>query len=189
MTNRLTILHADEGDVVSKGQAFLGLFLKAQGRIFAYILTLLPHRDDAEDVMQEASAFMWDKFDERNPPEDFVAWGCRIAYFRIKEYRRKHRRQRVTFSDEILEQLSGIMVEEPTALRLDERFEALAHCLGKLDRRDRELLVERLEEGATTLSTAERAGRSVDAVYKAMAKVRRALYECVERTLAAERRP
>ena len=187
MTNRLAILVADEGDVVSKGQAFLGLFLKAQGRIFAYILTLLPHRNDAEDVMQEASKFMWEKFDERNPPKDFAAWGCRIAYFRIKEYRRACRRQRVTFSDEILEQMSGTMVEETMALQLEERHEALVHCLGKLGRRDRELLVERFEEGASTLSTAKRVGRSVDAVYKAMARVRRMLYDCVERRLAAER--
>jgi RNA polymerase sigma-70 factor, ECF subfamily len=189
MMNRIGTLITDENDVASKGQTFLALFLKAQGRIFAYILALLPHRADAEDVMQEVSMFMWNKFDERNPPGDFVAWGCRIAYFRIKEYRRAHRRHRVTFSDEILEQLSGIMVEETTALRLDERYEALSDCLGKLGRRDRELLVERLKEGATALSTAERIGRSADAVYKAMAKVRRALYDCVERTLAAERRP
>jgi RNA polymerase sigma-70 factor (ECF subfamily) len=189
MTNRLSTFLAAEDDTVSKGEVFLGLFLKAQGRIFAYILTLLPHRGDAEDLMQEVSLFLWNRFDPANPPADFVAWGCRVAYFRIKEHRRAHRRQRVIFSDDILEQLAGIMAEETTALRLDDRFEALARCLAKLGRRDRELIAERLQEGATTLSTAERVGRSVDAVYKAMARIRKALYDCVERTLAAEERP
>ena len=37
-------------------------------RLYAYILTLLPHRADADDVLQEASLVMWDKFDDRQPP-------------------------------------------------------------------------------------------------------------------------
>jgi RNA polymerase sigma-70 factor, ECF subfamily len=72
---------------VSKGKAFLGLFLKAQRRIFAYIFTLLPNRTDAEDVLQEVSKLMWERFDEADPPGDFVAWGCRIAFYKVMEHR------------------------------------------------------------------------------------------------------
>ena len=39
-------------------------------------------------MLQEVSVIMWEKFDERDPPADFVAWGCRIAYFRVRDYRR-----------------------------------------------------------------------------------------------------
>src|SRR5262245_5742011 len=66
----------------AKGRAFLRLFLQNERRLYAYILTLLPHRADADDVLQEASLVMWDKFDDANPPADFTAWGCRIAYFK-----------------------------------------------------------------------------------------------------------
>src|ERR1700679_514835 len=104
MANRIKTLLIDEDDVGSRSEAFLGLFLKAQGRIFAYILTLLPRRADAEDVLQETSVFMWRTFDEGNPPDDFVAWGCRVAYFRIKEHRRRQRRRPVMFGDSLLEQ-------------------------------------------------------------------------------------
>jgi RNA polymerase sigma-70 factor (ECF subfamily) len=64
----------------------------------------------------------------------------------------------------------------------------LAHCVDRLARRDRELLAERFKEGATVQSTAACLGRSVDAVYKALAKIRKTLYDCVARTLAAEGR-
>jgi RNA polymerase sigma-70 factor (ECF subfamily) len=178
---------AGEGDAYSKGRAFLGRFLKAERRIFAYILTLLPHRADAEDVLQEVSVIMWEKFEELAPPEDFVAWGCRIAYYRVRDHRRSQRRQRVVFSEAMLEHVAGAMAGSAT-LRLDERSEALAHCLEKLDGRDRDLLSERLKEGASVRSTAERFGRSVDVVYKALARIRRALHDCVARTLAAEGR-
>src|SRR5437879_12865989 len=78
----------------AKGKLFLAQFLKAERRIFAYILTLLPHRADAEDLLQQVSLIMWEKFDAQAPPEDFAAWGSRIAYFKIRDYRRTLRRSR-----------------------------------------------------------------------------------------------
>jgi RNA polymerase sigma-70 factor (ECF subfamily) len=173
---------------LAKGKAFLGLFLKAERRIFAYIFTLLPNRVDAEDVLQEVSKLMWEKFDEAHPPEDFVAWGCRIAFYKVMEYRRSQRRGRVIFSDVMLERVVEATSEHAGALRLDERLDALACCLGKLGRGDRQLLDERFQPGATVHSVAERLGRSADGVYKSLARLRRALHDCVERTIAAEGR-
>ena len=49
-------------------------------------------------------------------------------------------------------------------------------------------LSRRFAEGATTQSTATQVGRSADAVYKALAKIRQALFDCVTRTLAAAER-
>jgi RNA polymerase sigma-70 factor (ECF subfamily) len=173
-------------DSGSKARAFLGLFLETERRIFAYILTLLPHRADAEDVLQEVSAVMWGKFDENHPPDDFVAWGCRIAYFRVRLYFRSKRRQRVLFSEAMLERLAETMAEEAEALELSERLEALNGCFQKLGRRDRELIAERLKAGATVQSTAEALGRSVDTVYKAMSRIRKAVFDCVARALESE---
>jgi RNA polymerase sigma-70 factor (ECF subfamily) len=132
---------------------------------------------------------MWEKFDENHPPEDFIAWGCRIAYHKILHHRRSKQRQRVLFSEEMLERVAETLAEVSAALQLEERQQALDHCLGKLPQRDRDLLAERFKEGATPLSTAERVGRSVEAVYKAMARIRKALSDCVARTLTAEGRP
>jgi RNA polymerase sigma-70 factor (ECF subfamily) len=187
-SDRLGTLVAERSNAIPGGRAFLGQFLKAERRIFAYILTLLPHRADAEDVLQEVSVIMWEKFDEHDPPGDFVAWGCRIAYFRIQHHRREQRRGRVVFSEEMLRQLAETISDEAAALQLDERYEALTHCLGRLGRPDRELLTERLKEGATAQSAAASVGKSVDSVYKALAKIRKTLLDCVARTLAAEGR-
>jgi RNA polymerase sigma-70 factor (ECF subfamily) len=175
-----------EGD--SKVKLFLAQFLKAERRIFAYILTLLPHRADAEDLLQQVSLIMWEKFDAQAPPGDFAAWGSRIAYFKIRDHRRTLRRSRVIFSDAMLERVAQALADRAVELRLDERHEAMVRCLEKLERRDRELLAERFKEGTTTRSAAERVGLSVDAFYKAMARIRRLLDDCVTRTLASEGR-
>src|SRR5262249_6041691 len=89
-----------------KSKAFLRLFLQNERRLYAYILTLLPNRADADDVLQEASLVMWDKFDERDPPGEFTAWGCRIAYFKVLDFYKKSRRTRVQFSQAMLERVA-----------------------------------------------------------------------------------
>jgi RNA polymerase sigma-70 factor (ECF subfamily) len=178
-------LPAGDSGGLDKGKVFVGLLLKAERRIFAYIFTLLPNRADAEDVLQEVSKLMWEKFDEASPPEDFVGWACRFAFYKVMEHRRSVRRQGVIFSDSMLERVAETVSEHAAALRLDERRAALACCLGKLGRVDRQLLEARFREGATVQSVAKRLGRSADGVYKSLARVRRALHDCVERTIAA----
>src|SRR5262245_13219057 len=161
-----------------KGKAFLRLFLQNKRRLYAYIFTLLPRWSDAEDVLQEASLVMWDKFDERSPPTDFAAWGCRIAYFKVLDFYKKSGRSRVHFSQAMLERIADTAVDQAATLQLDERRAALAGCIEKLPAHDRDLLAHRLAEGATTQTTAAQVGRSVDAIYKALAKIRQLLFDC-----------
>jgi RNA polymerase sigma-70 factor, ECF subfamily len=171
-----------------KNKLFLRLFLQNERRLYAYILTLLPNRSDADDVLQEASLVMWDKFDEHTPPDDFAAWGCRIAYFKVLDFYKKCQRSRVKFSQAMLERVAETAIEHAGVLQLDARREALSGCIEKLSARDRDLLARRFTAGATTKSTSEEVGRSVEAVYKALARVRQALFECVQRALAQESR-
>jgi RNA polymerase sigma-70 factor (ECF subfamily) len=169
--------------VPAKDKVFLRLFLQNERRLYAYILTLLPNRVDADDVLQEASLVMWDKFDAQQPPNDFAAWGCRIAYFKVLDFYKKSQRSRVRFSQTMLERVSETALEQAATLQLDERREALTGCIEKLQPRDRDLLTCRFAEGATTQSTADKVGRSLEAVYKALAKIRQALFDCVSRRL------
>lgn len=170
-----------------KGKQFLRLFLQNERRFYAYVLTLLPNRADADDVLQEASLVMWDKFDDHRPPDDFAAWGCRIAYFKVLDLCKKRHRSRVVFSQAMLERLAETAAEHADALQLDERREALGGCLAKLRPRDRELLARRFTQDADVTAIAADFGRSADAIYKSLAKIRQALFDCVTRTLAAER--
>src|SRR5215468_7592228 len=96
----------------AKSARFLRLFLQNERRLYAYILTLLPNRADADDVLQDASLVMWDKFDDENPPEDFAAWGCRIAYFKVLDFGKKRQRSRIFFSQPLLERLAETAVEQ-----------------------------------------------------------------------------
>jgi RNA polymerase sigma-70 factor (ECF subfamily) len=174
---------------LEKSKLFLRLFLQNERRLYAYIFTLLPNPTDADDVLQEASLALWEKFDAAQPPTDFLAWARRVAYFKVLESYKSHKkadRALAQLSLVFLERVAETASEQAELLRLDDRREALAECVAKLRARDRELLASRYAEGATTQSAAEQLGRSVDAVYKALAKLRQALFDCVQRTLARE---
>jgi RNA polymerase sigma-70 factor (ECF subfamily) len=160
----------------------MALMTRHQRQIFAYIYTLVPDRHDADDLLQETSLVICEKFEEFTPGTDFVAWACQIAWWRIRYARQKFARAKVIFDDVVLEAVSrtaGTMREE-----LDERHEALAVCLQKLPLRDRELVLTRYEAGGGVVEAARRSGRSMDAAYKALNRLRKLLHDCVTDQLA-----
>jgi RNA polymerase sigma-70 factor, ECF subfamily len=169
-----------------KSKLFLPLFIRFERRIYAYIFTLVPRRADADDLLQEASLVMWDKFEAESPPNDFLAWGRRIAYHKVLDFYKKSRRSQARLSQLFLEKISESAGQPSLVPQLEDRREALAACVEKLPPRGRELLTYRFTEGATTQSTAERAGLSVEAVYKSLAKLRQSLFECVQKMIAKE---
>ena len=159
------------------------LMTRHQRQIFSYIYVLVPNRTDAEDLLQETSLLICEKFHEFREGTDFVAWACQIAYWRIRYSRQKFARSKVVFDQEIVDvvaQTAGQMTEE-----LDDRHEALGRCLEKLPSRDRDLLMARYEPGGGVEEAARRSGRTVTTAYKALARLRKLLLDCVSTRLAA----
>ncbi|MCK4629078.1 MAG: hypothetical protein KAT56_08735, partial [Sedimentisphaerales bacterium] len=66
---------SDKQPDISNTERFLKLLMANDKRIYAFILTLVPGRIDADDLMQETVTIMWRKFDDFEPGRDFVAWG------------------------------------------------------------------------------------------------------------------
>jgi RNA polymerase sigma-70 factor (ECF subfamily) len=59
--------------------------------------------------------------------------------------------------------------------------------MGKLPAGDRQLVQRCYSDSATSFKTiAEEAGRPVNTVYKALNRIRRALQQCIDRTLSTE---
>jgi RNA polymerase sigma-70 factor, ECF subfamily len=173
-----------EGEQGERRERFLQLFLANERRIYAFILALVPSWSDADDLLQETSAVMWRKWDEFAPGTDFVAWALRIARYEVLSYRRRQVRDRTLFSDRTDELLADHA--EAMGRAADARRDALEACLAKLSGRDRELIRLRYQPGATTQEAAERAGRSLKAVYKALNRIHEQLLMCIRKRLTVE---
>ncbi len=161
---------------------FVRLLLANERRIHTYIMSMLTNWADADDVLQEVSIVLWRKFDEFKPGTDFGAWASRTAYYTTLNFLQKKKRNPILFSHEFIEQVA----EKASTIGddLEARHAALAECIAKLSRRDRDLINRRYQGDATTKDVAESLGRPVKAVYKSLNRIYATLFECVERRLA-----
>jgi RNA polymerase sigma-70 factor (ECF subfamily) len=89
------------------------------------------------------------------------------------------------FDDELVNQLADDAVA--LAPVHDGHREALEHCLEKLPAAQRELVLTAYTKGTRMDELATRRGQTPMALYKLLHRIRQALLECVERTLAQEK--
>ncbi len=161
----------------------VSLWTRHQRQVFAYIHALVPNRHDSDDLLQETSVVVCKKFDDFTHGTDFVAWACQIAFWQIRAARQKFARSKVIFNQEIVDKMSAQFME--LSREVDERHEALGKCLEKLPVRDRELLLTRYERGHGVEEAARRSGRTMEAAYRALNRLRKLLFDCVTNQLAA----
>ena len=153
------------------------LMMKYQRRLFAYIHTLVPYRSDAEDILQETSLTICEKFKDFEIGTNFYSWACQIAYWKVRSARKKFAMAKVVFNQEVMDVISqtrGQMEEE-----LDYRHQALGKCLNKLSERDRRMVLTRYESGKNVAVAAQACGRTVQGAYKALNRIRKVLFDCV----------
>ncbi len=159
---------------------FTRLFIESQGSLYGYIATLLPHRDDAEEVLQRTSMVLWQKWDKFDPNQGFLPWARGIALNEVRNLLRRSERRNVHLSEPVLEMLVSEMEDRSH----DHRTAALSACLERLQRRQRELL-EQCYLGAIGINAvAESIGSSPAALYMRLHRIRKSLIECIDREVA-----
>jgi RNA polymerase sigma-70 factor, ECF subfamily len=164
-------------------EEFARQFSRNARRIYGFVMTLVFNYHDAEEVFQNTSVVLWNKFGDFRPGSDFFAWASRVAYYEVLSLMKQRRRSR-TFSDETLE----LLASEAMAVshRSSERYEALEECLGHLAPTDRALLQERYYYQRPPKQIATMQSRSIHSVYRALNRIHNALLNCVQRNLARE---
>lgn len=155
-----------------------------QNSLYGYILSLLPDRSAARDVLQDVSVTAWQKRDDFTPGTSFFAWASRIAYFHVLNHRRKMSRDRLVFDDDVLDYLAERQLDRVE--EADRRGVALKVCLEKLPPEQRRLVEERYAEGGSVQRIAADSGRSVGAISQSLYRIRETLMKCIEQTLASE---
>lgn len=163
-------------------ELFLALFTRCQGRIQAFIRTLVPDPGQADDVFQATSLVLWRSFATFRRDADFLPWAIGTARHQVLLHWRTRRRDRHVFGDALLADLAD--VAETAVDAAESRLAALESCLAGLSERQRDLVRMFYGDNQSAAAIAGRWGRSVHAVYKALKVLRRALFDCVTRKLA-----
>jgi len=148
-----------------------------------YLYSLHPHAGDLDDLFQETSLKLWQVFAEYDTARPFLPWALRIAYFQVLRFRKERSRDRLVFSDDLVELLAG---ETPAAEQGDVVRACLNDCLEKLTPRAREDPLSRYSQNSSITTVARETRQSVHALYRVLEKARSQVVTCLRRQLAAE---
>lgn len=163
---------------------FVSLLVPNQRHIQAFILTLVPNINDAEDIYQEALSEMWNKFDTFKPGTDFVAWGVTIAKYKILSFRKMTHKSRLHFNNDIYEMLEGSVSSKIDSLH--NHIDVLKDCVRKLSEKETVLLKMRYESNMTFQKMSTRTGKTPPAIHRIMAGIHSRLALCIRRVLRME---
>lgn len=161
------------------------LFLQNAAPLRGFILGLLADRGSADDVFQEVFVTATQRAADFRPEASFLAWARGIARNKVLEHYRRSRSGPCLFSGDLLEALAVAAEERDDGWQ--ERRAALAGCIRELAPRARQILELRYaEQPLAPPMIAERLAWTVNAVHVALARARKFLQECAERSLARQ---
>jgi|ERR1043166_2462151 RNA polymerase sigma-70 factor (ECF subfamily) len=155
---------------------FMKMYLAAQPPIRSYLFGLLRNAQDADDVFQEVSLVLWERFGDYDDRWPFLSWAFGIARNHVARWRRSRSKTRVWLPPEVEEKLAVTAAELEEELAPQRR--ALQDCLEKLGPQARELLALRYEQQLSLQEIAARRKMTLNAVNKALGKIRALLADC-----------
>lgn len=163
---------------------FVPLYARWHLEILRFVLTLVPDRHQAEDIVQETARVLWQKFDTYDTERPFWPWARQIAHFEVLKHRKRHGSTRQVFSDELVELLARERSEQEGIL--EARRQALQHCLKALPEDDRRLLAQRYGDNLGIEEIARERRKTVNALSLVLHRLRQKLAQCVRQSLRSE---
>ena len=173
--------HKESFNQFESKEEFLSLLTSNQRKVFSYILSAVGRKSTAEEIMQQTLLKMWENFDQFERGSNFSAWGKKIAYYKILEYRRQNAKL-VFLNRQTIQKI--LELHEKTSANSNVRASALEGCMKKLNKSSLRLISMRYNEGMSCQEISRLTGRQVQAIYKRMSRIYLGLKECIERTIA-----
>jgi RNA polymerase sigma-70 factor (ECF subfamily) len=181
-----------EGDFVSAASngpdsrtvELLRLLGTHERNLFAYVYALTPNWQDAEEVMQQVRIRIWQDFDRYDPEKPFGSWARAIAYYQVLTFRKQKSRQREFFSEAILKEVSDTY--ESMNDSSSDRRTALLGCLDKLSDRKRQIIETYYQSPEPNANLAESLSMNQNALRQLLFRIRKILFQCIERSLRSE---
>lgn len=164
---------------------FVRLLAEHDRQLAGYVHSLIPLWQDAEDVLQDTKLRLWEQFDTFQAGTNFAAWAFTIAGFMVRTHRKRCQRERVCFSDDLLEKLSRQASATPPSVP-DVRLLTLVECVKTLNDASRKLLRLFFSGRRKIKDIACELGQTPEATRVALFRIRRSLSDCVERHLRKE---
>ena len=151
---------------------FIQLFMSHEKQIYRYILSLMPHSQDAQDVLQETAIALYNKIEDFDTTRPFAPWAFRFAYHMTLKHREKSSRWHRFLDENLMKEIASR--QQMLSPELDQRREYLKECLAEVPQDKRSMLTEYYFEDET-----------VDSITRLAAMRRQELYYQWQAAMAA----
>jgi RNA polymerase sigma-70 factor (ECF subfamily) len=154
-------------------------------KLRAYVMQHMSDRSEVDDVIQETSLVLWQKWAEFKAGTNFLAWAKSVAHFKVLKMCYQNKRKPIGVTDEILEILQP--ETEAFDVSVDERIPHLQLCLKQLDSEDLSIIRLRYEKKQEGKEIAEHMGLRPNYLYKKIGEIRKQLARCIQQRVAIAR--
>ena len=168
-------------DLMDSHEVFLRLWTHHEPELRAFVRSCCPRAQEVDEVMQDVSIAAWRKFSSLEDHDAFGAWACMIARYELLMTRRRFARDRLVLSEDIVKLLADEAADE-LPMR-NRQLEALEGCIQRLPKERRELALAAYGRDQSIREMAAQLGRSEGSLYQLLARIRRELQNCIERSI------
>jgi RNA polymerase sigma-70 factor (ECF subfamily) len=155
-----------------------------QKSLYGFILSMVPNRSEAEDILQETNLILCQKANEYDPSGHFQGWAFKIARFQVMKHMTKVKRSKLQFSNELIEEVAA---EEFDSRKMQATQKALAICYELLPKSMQLIANLRFKQDESLKFISKSVNRPLGAISSTLYRVRQKLVDCVqEKVLSVE---
>lgn len=177
----------NEKSETDQTETFIRLITENERKLGRYTMMMVPHVQDADEILQEAKMVMWRSFDSFKVGTDFAAWSRRVIFNQVLKYRRQSKKRVQPFRDETLQLLATEIDSKDE--HFDNRHMSLSSCMAKLSEEHRKILALRYNDEHSIERIAEQVDRTSGAIYRLLSRIRKSLHDCISNSKLSRSEP
>ncbi|MDG2221728.1 MAG: sigma-70 family RNA polymerase sigma factor [Rubripirellula sp.] len=184
--NRLDPVEMDGAD--EKRDRVIKAALDCRVELIGYARSLLGNYAAVDDVVQEALLVVFRKYDQFQEGTSMLAWCRSIVRIEVMRAKQRHHRERSLAERLLDDAIDAAFDEFQMARQRDEAEssrEVLRSCLERVPERGQGVLRARYADDLSYQQIGERLGMTIEAVRKALFRLKKQVRACVETNLEA----
>lgn len=171
--------------MLDQGQA-ARLLMQHRTALYAYIFACVRNHVDAEDILQNVSVAVMESLAQLADETGFMPWAREIARRRILAHQRWQRRWQ-PLDPEVVARLAEVAAQTEQDRPTQDLRGALMACLERLPADNQRLIAMRYDGSVKDVpELAAHFGRSVQAIYAQIKRIKAILRDCVSHRLELE---
>lgn len=172
-------------DREAKNKELAVFWAQSQPTIAAFIHSLVPNFQDADDILQNVAVITVEKFEKFDRNRSFSAWSNGIAKNLILKYYSGKGKERAILDINAIEKIAHVYEEESRSIhdQKESLEKALKKCLSRLEGKWKKIVDMHYMDEFSPARIAQQLSMTRNNVFVSLHRLRLSLKQCVKREI------